>query len=710
MREARLAYETAAEIAAKSAVPSGYTARLRAAAYIAISTGEFPQARRLLDLADKATETWQLSEDEFASSFMKAYLASRTFDHASAIAHQVRALRAAQWVGSRANQIMAQRALTLALVDAGRLREARHQLDRVQLLLSHETTQTGQQIRQLTNRAWLALHGVLTDGGSIDEIAQQMDALLPHLEQGLTSTEAVEFCINRAHIARHRSRHLVTIDWLDRAMSYLGPQVQPSLEQLILQATTLVDLGRYAEAEGLFLRITNSPVLEDQPQFAPEVAWGQAQLHLLRKRPDQARRSAQRAARSFLKLLPTAGTVRDRSALVLGHREFVRQLMAFFIQQGHLNDAFELADGLRSRMLAAWSSRAHLRRLEGASRQRWEQSLSRWRGLKREIQERTEQIRSGSAQGALEAEQLLPELRRAADATLGDALAVLGASRALVGTDSVQSILHDGEAVIMATEAGTSPDDPGPVSIYVDREQVELLGPRRPARHRFIIQATTSSVSLPQWVFEGSWSFIPSAAWLVETRLSSRAQTSPSRPGLIIADPDLTLRGARAEGRMLRDRWPSARLLEGADATLARVRSELRARPAFIHISAHVDVPDNEPERAFIRLHGGERLSVEEFGFLGLPPVPIILTACSATRALELPGGGRLSLGELLLVAGARSVVGPHSLVSDQSGFAFGLEFHERSGLSRPGSVLMSLRNDKRLKMASANFVLLGEP
>jgi len=705
--EARKAYETAAQVAASCGVPSAHTAMLRAAAYVAVGTSNFPRARRLLDEADEASEVWGLGDDEFASDFMRAYLASRTFDHAGAVAYQLRALRSAQRSAQTENITMVQRTLPLTLLEAGREREARRYLHEA---APSAPAESGARLRQLSNRAWLALHGVLGDAESLAAIAEEMDNLRRELREGFSGTPAREFCINRAHLARRLAQPDTALVWLNRARKHMGSGVEPSLEQAVLRAGVLTELGHPGEAAALYQKVQDSPRLQEQPQFAPEVAWGQSRLQAQQGLHAQARRSARRAARAFVQLLHKAGTVHSRAAFVVSHRAFVGQLLSFFLEHGHLAEAFELADGLRSRMLAAWSHQARLSRVSTEDRRRWERSLSQWRRLEREIHQHRELVRTGAMQVSLDAQRRLPGLLQAKDAALADALAVLGAGRALAQVEDVQGVLRSGEVVVISTEATTEAHGSTSVLIQVERAQVSLLKGPKPAGHRFVIQASTSSASLPGWVFEGSWSYIPSAAWLVETRQSDRPEPAQLRPGLIVSDPDFTLRGARAEGRALRRLWPTARWLQGADANLQRLRAELGAQPAFLHIGAHVETPGEQPERAFVRLHDGQRLGVEEFGFIGLPAVPVILTACHATRALQLPGGGRLSLGALFLVAGARSVVGPRSLIDDNAAGLFGVAFHTRSGLSSPGATLLALRQDRSLGGVADEFVLLGEP
>ena len=189
-----------------------------------------------------------------------------------------------------------------------------------------------------------------------------------------------------------------------------------------------------------------------------------------------------------------------------------------------------------------------------------------------------------------------------------------------------------------------------------------------------------------------------------------RGEPWDARPGLVIADPTFDLRGARREGQALYERSPNIQLLEGSAATLSGVREALEDHPGFLHVAAHVQTPDERPEHAYVRLANGTRLGIEELAFMGLPPITVVLTACEATKALELPWGGRLSLGAMFLLAGARSVVGPTRAVSDTDGMRFGLAFHKGAGVEHPGPMLTALRAKPDVGAIANSFVLLGEP
>jgi len=149
-------------------------------------------------------------------------------------------------------------------------------------------------------------------------------------------------------------------------------------------------------------------------------------------------------------------------------------------------------------------------------------------------------------------------------------------------------------------------------------------------------------------------------------------------------------------------------LLTGADAAREKLLPALRARPAIIHIAAHILYPTGKPDQALIHLGlkrtgQSEVLTAKDVSSLSAEEAIVVLSGCSSAAGNSARGSGIMGLPRAWLLAGARGVVGSRWPVTDDTGELF-RSFYSHlaaSGLSRSG--LSSALHQARLEMLRSN-------
>jgi CHAT domain-containing protein len=179
------------------------------------------------------------------------------------------------------------------------------------------------------------------------------------------------------------------------------------------------------------------------------------------------------------------------------------------------------------------------------------------------------------------------------------------------------------------------------------------------------------------WIEEAALALAPSASFLA--RGSRSGGDAPDGWALGAFDPQPLpvdaelLRAARQELQSVRGRFqhPAPRLLQGAEATEARFKSELGSA-TWIHVAAHGYLDDERPEYSRIALapaaDGSEDgwLHAFEIEARTIRASSVVLTACE-TAGSSLRAEGLLGLARAFLAAGAGSVVASRWLVDDSS-------------------------------------------
>jgi CHAT domain-containing protein len=144
-------------------------------------------------------------------------------------------------------------------------------------------------------------------------------------------------------------------------------------------------------------------------------------------------------------------------------------------------------------------------------------------------------------------------------------------------------------------------------------------------------------------------------------------------------------------------------LLTGNDASQRKLRETLNAKPAIIHIAAHILYPNGKPDQALIHLGLKSTGEPEVLTTNDVTSLLVVLSGCSSAGGNSVRGAGVMGLLRAWLLAGARGVVGSRWPVTDDAGDLF-RSFYSHlaaNGLSRSG--LSSALRQARLEMLRSN-------
>jgi CHAT domain-containing protein len=198
------------------------------------------------------------------------------------------------------------------------------------------------------------------------------------------------------------------------------------------------------------------------------------------------------------------------------------------------------------------------------------------------------------------------------------------------------------------------------------------------------------------------WSILPSFRGLAVVVAPSLAtwHALASRPAsragarVLVAGP--RLRHARSEVRSIARLHPEATVLEGNDATAARVLRALDGA-ALAHIACHGRFRADSPLFSSFELADGP-LNAYELQRLRRPPQHVVLSACDLALSSAQPGDELLGLAAALLGIGTRTVVASAVPVPDAVARRLTLAFHRN----------LSEGNDPAFALARAQANLIG--
>lgn len=156
----------------------------------------------------------------------------------------------------------------------------------------------------------------------------------------------------------------------------------------------------------------------------------------------------------------------------------------------------------------------------------------------------------------------------------------------------------------------------------------------------------------------------------------SSAPRSRSSLSLIAADPEMNLKYARAEGRILAEHLSEPILLLGGDVTRARIL-EVLPNASLFHFAGHMEPMEDQGRSGGLRLREGESLTLEDVLRLRRAPRLVVLNGCGTGPQ---QGETRFGLTEAFLIAGAGSVVATTAAVSDSQARIFIEEFYNKGG------------------------------
>ncbi len=149
-------------------------------------------------------------------------------------------------------------------------------------------------------------------------------------------------------------------------------------------------------------------------------------------------------------------------------------------------------------------------------------------------------------------------------------------------------------------------------------------------------------------------------------------------------------------------------LLTGNDTSHERLLSALQAKPAIIHIAAHILYPNGKPDQALIHLGLDSTgvpqvLTASDVANLPVSGALVVLSGCSSAAGKSVRGAGVMGLPRAWLLAGARGVVGSRWPVPDEPGELFRSFYAHlaEAELSRPS--LSAALHKARLEMLRSN-------
>ncbi|MFE0022828.1 CHAT domain-containing protein [Amycolatopsis sp. NPDC059021] len=189
----------------------------------------------------------------------------------------------------------------------------------------------------------------------------------------------------------------------------------------------------------------------------------------------------------------------------------------------------------------------------------------------------------------------------------------------------------------------------------------------------------------------------PSAtAWV------SASKRSTQGPVLLAGGPGVP--GSVGEVRKLRDVYPAARLVDGANATSETVLAALEGT-GMAHLVAH---GAHEPANAlFSRLELVDGpLFAHETTRLARPPERVVLAACELAMSHIRPGEEALGFAGTLLASGSRTVIGAVARVGDRAAADAMADLHRR--LASGTSPALALAEATAVDPLRRPFLCLG--
>jgi CHAT domain-containing protein len=184
---------------------------------------------------------------------------------------------------------------------------------------------------------------------------------------------------------------------------------------------------------------------------------------------------------------------------------------------------------------------------------------------------------------------------------------------------------------------------------------------------------------------------------------------------LFIADPAFEssrfpglprLPGAAREVRAAATLYPRARVLQGADATAARV-SAVMPGAALVHVAGHALYDAAHPERSRLVLaqdgQGAGELTADSLSHMNLRGTRlVVLSACETMRTSAVRAAAVDGFASALFAAGAQGVVGTLWRVSDAATATAMRAFHERYRTTRDATTA--------LRAAQVAMIESGDP
>jgi tetratricopeptide (TPR) repeat protein len=389
-----------------------------------------------------------------------------------------------------------------------------------------------------------------------------------------------------------------------------------------------------------------------------------------------------------------------RSSVSAESRDGTNRAAALLSRLGRDAEALDVVRRARSRLVRSLARTEQVAALTGADRDRWERSIADYRSAREQL--------DGEAAGdwkkarpALEAaiadrKTRLARLR----ATLDDAMAVVGATKAaralppLPSDELVLAYVDLGGAtgaVGFAVEGGKvrsfrlGPDHRDTSSAPATPRappRDELLAPvageiARARRIRVFADGAFAAIDMHALTW-GDGPLVAHVPVVYGLDLGPAPRATTGKAALVVSDPTGDLPSSRDEGNaalvQLAKRY-DARKLAGTEATAAHVRDALPGL-AFLHYAGHGAFAGREGAESALPLAQGSALTVGDVLALHGAPERVVLSGCEAGRQLGAREEGAAGIASAFLVAGATEVVAPVRVVDDRAASALARDLH----------------------------------
>ena len=698
------AWLAAARQARSTGVPTEVSRRLRAAAFVELRHHRLEEAERLRSRA-KAHDA-KIGHDSTArSEYLGGLIASARNDFGTALL-RLRRARDAAWRSGQDRDLPAiHEMLGVTLQEQGHHREAWEAIEKVRPFFEARKADRVLYGRYLNMAGWVLMRGMFSgvipqDFSRPRALFEQARALLP---AGGDAEAEANIVFNLAWMAwragapeRARS-HLAELQGLTAASRAYATG---AVELGVLRAELLLVEGHSESAARAFAaaeaHARQSWGGEHEYTWQARYGRGRALLALGQR---EAALAAYFAALQALDVVGQRAPLRESRAFFFAERRaLVDETIELLLSSGQVAQAFQVADEAQARVLRSLESQVRISRLDPAKRATWENKLRQYHADRAAFE-------AGRADAELLAGPSLEawhENRRGSQVKLARRFDDLHTfldqesptpSRRVADAALVSSALLPGQALVEFVRVGQTTHGfwINPAGIHHFTTDATLRGDwtqrLRGQSHLYIVTGgVEEALSLPARALDDrrpllahvGVSYLPHAGHLLSTPPPALG------PALIVADPNVNLAFARADGRQVARQLDNARLLEGSAATRAAVSSGLDGASLF-HFAGHAELNPDHPWEGHLRLNGDEALSLSDVLVIRPRMGVVVLNGCATGRPLKLAGRERVGLAEAFLAAGARTVLATTRPVGDAEATRLMKRFYAHGGARRPG-------------------------
>lgn len=689
---ARQAWSRAAALAEASGLVELATAALRSTIWAALWIPDLDDAARRIEQAAALTDEVRDPIGALRLDYNRALFAHDVADYTTARRLLERVARESRRLGADELAVHAAQMQGMVLAALGRYDEALAALppatDGVSTL----------------NRGWLLLQAM--DAGVTPFEHAALEVLFSSARTRFIAARDLPFAtisgLNLAWLALRRGDVDGARAHFEREADGVTAGYAAAFARLVAAELAAAE-GRLDEARQIYAEIEAIDVAQGTSGW--DVRWraalGAARVATRMGDGDGALDAYRRALHRLDVLGQGTGVREGRASFFADRAPLVDEAIDALLSRGAVEEAFEVADHARARVVRALEERVQVARLSPADRAAWmrhrqdyttaeagiealrSQEKAIWRSGEREAI--AAKIAAAARRRAAAFDAGVELLRRAAPID-ADRQVDLAALRAQLGADAALVLVRrrgTGLDVFRVTATGvvharTAGD---PLLPWSD----ELMGWRR--LHLVADDSALAETIARRPLASGR----PLAAEVALSRApyagSLLAEADAvSGPPIVVADPRGDLPEAAREGRWV-DGLLGGRLFTGPAATTEAVIAALDGARLF-HFAGHGDLRAADPWQAHLRLAGDGRLTLESILFHRPRVGLVVLSGCETGARLVLAAHEVIGLPEAFLAAGSRAVLATHRPVGDAEARLFIEQFYDAGGADDPAEGL----------------------